>query len=323
LTIDPKIIDMRQNINFLSPEFNIDFSQINTQNIPNYTKLRNTISQNYSILKEQFKLISGDFGAMYQLFKQLDTRTCTIYGPADSRYKEILIKLNYEIKMINRFENIESNIINNSLIIFANPSFPDGAFYNLDDFMRSWKSSDNIIFIDESYLDFTNEKSATRFLADFANLYILRSINSFYGNFGVNYSLLISSILNIKNIEEVSAKNEISIFDTVFLSSLFKDKSFTKIAKAIMAKNSILLEKVLISSELFERIYPSRANFILAKLKNITATKFTKELKCHNIMINDLTKSDFLGDKFVQISIKNEEEIKEFTKAIDNIKSNL
>jgi len=40
-------------------------------------------------------------------------------------------------------------------------------------------------------------------------------------------------------------------------------------------------------------------------------------------MINDLTKSDFLGDKFVQISIKNEEEIKEFTKAIDNIKSNL
>lgn len=311
---------MGSNLNFLTPEIDVDFGNINTKSIPNYDKLNNQISQNYKVLKEQFEIFSGDFSAVYSLVQRLNLENCVIYSPAYLEYKKIALKFGYEVQLINRLETLNVDIQDNSFVIFTNPSFPDGKFYEIEELLLFWKGKNATVLIDESFLDFTNEKSASRFLVDFPNIYILKSMTKFYGNAGIQISLLISSTLNIKKIKEFEPNNKLSIFDVAYFSSALNDKLFKKVSKALMVKNNILLENILKNSQLFEIIYPSRVNFILAKLKIITACKFKKALEMNNILINDCSHFDFLDDKFIQISVNNEDDMRKLKEVLQTSK---
>lgn len=321
-TIKSKIINMRQNINFLSPEINMDFSSADLCNYEILNKLKNQISQNYKILKEQFEFFNGDFGAILSLFKRLNPSNCFIYSPIDIEYKVVAEKFGCKVEYINRFTEMSTDILENSFVIFSNPSFPDGKFYELEKLLILWKSKNATVFIDESFLDFTNEKSASNFLTDFSNIYILRSTKMFYGNSSISASLLISSVSNIKNVREFEPNNKLSIFDILYLKALMEDKVFKKVSKALIVKNNILLEKVLTSSSLFETVYPSRVNFILAKLNKMTALEFQKKLEIQKILINNCSEFDFLDNSFIQITVKNEDEIKKLREAIKKIEQN-
>ena len=80
-----------------------------------------------------------------------------------------------------------------------------------------------------------------------------------------------------------------------------------------------MLENILKSSPLFEKVYPSCANFILAKLKNLSASEFQELLLHHKIMVRGCSNFDFLDRNFVRIAIKSEEDMKRFEKAIQSI----
>lgn len=308
-----------QNINFLSPEIYIDFSQIDAKSYPKYETLYNKISQNYKILKEQFEIFNGDFSPIYALFNKLRPQTCIIYSPADLEYKNIAKRFGCKVQLVNRFDDINIDISENAFVIFANPSFPDGKFYQLENLLSLWENKNSTIVIDESFLSFTSEKSSSRFLAYMPNLYILKSTKMFYGNLGISISLLISSTINIKNIKEFEPKNKLSVFDISYLTAILEDKSFKRITKALNVKNNILLEKVLVNSSLFETVYPSRANFILAKLKNMTSFQLQEKLIKYKIFTNNCSKFDFLNDTFVQFVVTNEEDIEKLGNALSEI----
>ena len=89
--------------------------------------------------------------------------------------------------------------------------------------------------------------------------------------------------------------------------------------KWINIKNRLELEEILRNSSLVEEIFESSANYLLIKLKNISASKFQELLKPYKIMVRDCSNFDFLDDRFVRIAVKSSSANERLKKALEEI----
>ena len=236
-----EIIDLSSNINFVKPQINIDFNTLDISSYPTYDKLYEKIALNYGVETSQIELFNGGSSAIFTLFKHLSLQTCTIYSPAYLEYKKASLNFGYELNTINRFENINENVKENSLVIFVNPSTPDGKYYDLEELMTTWIEKSCTILIDESFLDFCDKPSAIKYLETYDKLYILKSMTKFYSSAGIRVGTIVSTKENIQKLKRFEPMWKLSQFDSNYLQAALDDKLFKNISKAINIKNKIEL----------------------------------------------------------------------------------
>ena len=311
-----EVIDLSSNINFIKPSIDIDFNTLNISSYPNYTELLEVISQNYGCSSEAIELYNGATSAIYSLFRSLDIDTINLYAPIYLEYKRCAILHGYQINYINRFENLYQDIAPNSLVVFVNPSTPDGMFYDIDRLMQLWIKRGATIILDESFLDFTNFTSAIGYLGSYDRLYIIKSMTKFYSSAGIRVGCVISSEQNIKRLKKSEPIWKISEFDSQYLQSALRDKAFRAKSLETNSKNRAKTIEILKRSSYIDKVYPSSANFVLVRLKGITAKEFQEILIPYKIMIRDCFNFDFLDNRFVRIAIKDENAIEKLKEAL-------
>ena len=305
-----EIIDLSSNINFIKPTINVNFNELDISPYPTYQKLYNTIATNYDVKPNQCELFNGGSSAIFTLFRHLNLKHCTIYSPAYLEYKKAATVFKYKISHINRLNIINQEVDVNSFVIFVNPSTPDGQLYDINAFMEYWMQRECTILIDESFLDFTNGESMIKYVNKYDKLYILKSMTKFYSSAGIRVGTIVSNEENIKKLKENEPMWKLSQFDSTYLQEALKDKTFKNISKSINAKNSIFLEKILKESKLFSQVLNSNANYILAKLKDITAYELQEHLKKYKILIRDCSNFNFLDNTYVRFAVKSEKQLK-------------
>ena len=314
-----EVIDLSSNINFIKPDVHLDFNNLDISSYPIYDKLYKKIANTYKINPEQIELFNGGSSAIFTLFKHLDLKHCTIYSPAYLEYKKACVNFGYELRTINRFENMNLPVKNGSLVIFVNPSTPDGTYYDMDTLMEYWIERDCVILIDESFLDFCDGQSAIKYLEKYDKLYILKSMTKFYSSAGIRVGTIVSNEKNIDSLKRFEPMWKLSVFDSNYLQAALDDKNFKRISKAINVKNRLELEKILENSSIVESIYQSSANYVLAKLKTIKANELQEKLKPYKIMIRNCENFDFLDDSYVRIAVKSSNNIQILKKALKEI----
>lgn len=315
-----EIIDLSSNINFLKPKINLDLNSIDISPYPNYDNLYKQIAKNYKVKASQIELYNGGSSAIFNLFATLELKECSIYSPAYLEYKKACEIFSYKLSSINRLKKINEEVKENSLVVFVNPSTPDGKYYNLKKLFKQWIEKNCTILIDESFLDFTKNQSAIKYLKEYDKLYILKSMTKFYANAGVRVGTLISSKKNIKKLKESQAMWKISCFDMHYILEALKDKDFRKKSLKENIKNRITLYELLKQYSFIKKVFKSNANFLLLELKDISANSFQEKLKPYKIMIRDCSNFDYLNSNFVRIAVKDKNSIKVLKKALDNMK---
>ncbi len=318
LNIKPKkVIDFSSNINQYSPKIGLDFNKLNISKYADfrYLTLKKKLAKKYKITFEQITLFSGGSRAIVSFlsfFENLNEKT-VLYAPIYGEYR----RFSKKTVLINRFTNIYKDPPKNSLVIFVNPSTPDGKAYDKRQFFRIWKQNNNKILLDESFLDFTNESSSIEELKYNNNLYILKSLTKFYACAGVRLGIIISTKENTKRLQEhSSAMWDISTFDERYILEALKDKKFPKRSIKKMNRDKKELLKVLQNSKYIEKIYPSDVNFFLVKLKNINAFELQDICKKENILIRNCENFDFLDQYHVRFAVRKMEDIKKLEKVI-------
>ncbi len=306
-----KVIDLSSNINFLKPKIDLDFNKLDISSYPNYDDFYDQIAKHFSVKKTQLELYNGGSSAIFTMFKELNVKHCTIYSPAYLEYKRVATLLKVKTDLINRFDNIYKKPKKNSLVIFVNPSTPDGKYYDLKKLFKIWKKADTTVLIDESFLEFCEKKSSIDMLKKYKKLYILKSMTKFYASAGVRVGVIISNKKNIKKLKQNEPLWKLSQFDIAYLSQALKDKMFAKKTIKTTKKNREFLVNLLEKTDKFEKIYKSDANFVLAKLKNINAKEFQDSLIERGIMLRDCSNFDFLDEKFVRVAVKSKKSMKE------------
>ena len=314
-----EIIDLSSNINFIKPQINIDFNTLDISSYPTYDKLYEKISSNYGVKSSQIELFNGGSSAIFTLFRHLALETCTIYSPAYLEYKKAALNFGYELNTINRFENINENVKENSLVIFVNPSTPDGKYYDVEELIQTWIKKSCTILIDESFLDFCDKPSSIKYLETYDKLYILKSMTKFYSSAGIRVGTIVSTKQNVEKLKRFEPMWKLSQFDSNYLQAALDDKLFKNISKAINIKNKIELENILKNSTLVEEIFESSANYLLVKLANLNAKEFQEKLKPYKIMVRDCSNFDYLDDRFVRIAVKSSSANETLKKALQEI----
>ncbi len=311
-----EVIDLSSNINFIKPQITIDFNQLNVSSYPNYDKLYRAIAKLYQVEPHQIELFNGATTAIYTLFRELNLTDANLYAPCYLEYKKAAYLNNYNINFIHRFEDISQEVKENSFVIFVNPSTPDGNFYDIGKLMKHWISKKCTILIDESFLDFTPFESAVKYIKEYDKLYILKSMTKFYSSAGIRIGALLSNSKNINVIKEKEPLWKISEFDSHYLQAALNDKNFVKKARKINEEHRGLLKEILENSSLAEEVYPSCANYILIKLKDITAKELQKRLIPYKIMIRDCFNFDGLDNRYVRVAIKDKKSIQTLEEAL-------
>ena len=314
-----EIIDLSSNINFVKPQVNIDFNSLDISSYPIYDKLYEKIALNYGVEVSQIELFNGGSSAIFTLFKHLNLNSCTIYSPAYLEYKKASLNFGYELNTINRFEDINENVKENSLVIFVNPSTPDGKYYELEELIQTWIENSCTILIDESFLDFCDKPSAIKYLETYDKLYILKSMTKFYSSAGIRVGTIVSTKQNIEKLKRFEPMWKLSQFDSNYLQAALDDKLFKNISKAINIKNKIELENILKEPDLIEEIFESSANYLLVKLSTLNAKEFQEKLKPYKIMVRDCSNFDYLNERFVRIAVKSSSANEILEKALKEI----
>ena len=310
-----EVIDLSSNINFVKPHIDVDFNSIDIAPYPNYNCLYESIADHYGVATEQMELFNGGSAGIFSLFayikgnhKGLPLR-CAIYAPAYLEYKKAAEQFGYTLHLIDRFGTMDVEVPQGSLVVFVNPATPDGVFYDIQPLLEKWHNRNYTVLIDESFIEFTPHTSATGYLAQYPNLFILKSLTKYWGAAGIRMGALLSSAQNIAALRQTEPLWKLSAFDTTYIQAVLQDKTFAVRSETANQESRDYLLALLQQSPLIKHIYPSEANFVLVELQGITAEELQERLTPYRVMVRNCENFDGLGKYHVRIALKEVEKL--------------
>ena len=316
-----EVIDLSSNINFVKPTIATDFNSLDIASYPNYDALYEAVASHYAVKVEEMELFNGGSSAIFSLFRWLSLSKpnpqCTIYSPAYLEYKKAAKLFGYELHIIDRFNHLDEEVKKNSLIIFVNPSTPDGMYYDIESLLQKWQEKNCTMLIDESFIEFSSHTSITKVLENYPNLYILKSMTKFFGAAGIRVGTLISQAKNIKALRTKEPLWKLSAFDATYIQEVLKDKTFKEHSDVANKKSKSFLLEILNNSKYIQTIYPSEANYILIELKEITAKKLQEKLIPYKVMVRSCENFDGLCEYHVRIAVKSIDDLEKFKEVLD------
>ena len=181
----------------------------------------------------------------------------------DVEYRKVLLNEKFEIDadtLLNRCDR------DTKLIFLCSPNNPTGNSLSREAIEKILKQSPGIVILDEAYIDFSAQPSFLAELNNYPNLVILQTFSKAWGSAGIRLGMAFASpeiieVLNkIKypyNVNELSQREALKMLD--------RKEEVEEWVKIILSERSLLAAKL---KELpyVKQLYPSDANFVLAKV---------------------------------------------------------
>jgi len=299
-----EIIDFSSNINCYQPNSSLTITDdiINKYAESNYTELKSQIAKNYNIQTQNIALYNGATAAIYSLLQELKGKSVYLYAPLYGEYEKAALQAKKDIYKINRIEDIDAEVEKKSIVIFVNPSTPEGSFYDLEELFLEWKAKKCTIILDESFIEFEKHKSLKNQINDYKKLYIIQSFTKFYACPGVRIGAIFSHKKNIRSLH--TPLWNISSLDVAFLQERLADTAFQEASRTMHLAQKMQLQNILKESKLFDLIVESEANFILTQSTH--AQEIFEHLLAHKILVRSCESFDYLDNTWLRFAIKDE-----------------
>lgn len=202
-------------------------------------------------------------------------------------------------------------------IVLINPDNPSGNYINKTDILRfaEWCKSESIrLILDESFVDFADEKDATliseKYLNQYPNMVVVKSISKSYGIPGLRLGILATAdqalIAYIKKDVAIWNINSLGEF-YMQIAEKYKKNYITSLDKLRIVRKKLYDDLSEIDSL---KVIKSQANYFMVKVTGISSRQLTKKLLVeNNILIKDLSSKMPKNDNnYVRIAVRREEE---------------
>lgn len=206
----------------------------------------------------------------------------------------------------------------NSTVVIANPNAPTGLTLPVCDIEKILRTNpDNVVVIDEAYVDFGAE-SCLSLLDKYDNLLIVRTFSKSRALAGARLGFAIASNEIIDDLNRIKFStnpynvNRLTL--KVGAAAIDSDDYFMNNCQRI-ARTRERTTSELIS--LGFDVIPSKANFIFAKSPKIVGADLYSALKKKGILIRHFAKARI--SDYIRITIGSEEEMEAFVTAIKEI----
>lgn len=278
--------------------------------------IKKTSIQNFYISTGRFSF----FDALIRCFCDIDDNIIFCSPAPDEllevatyngiNFQTIPLTVNQQLDMIH-LENVVNK--KTKIIWIASPNHYTGNNMQHDDIETILNNFPALLVLDECYINFSKHCSFLPGLNEYQNLVICQDFNYAWGLAGLEIEMAFASqeIISVLDIMPFGNRIQKPAIE-ILLAALLKVEEVNANIKVIVAMRNALA-KELQHFRYIENIFPSDANFLLIKFRDVEKIKTI--LKQHNIAVYDLSKEKFY-ENCLRVSIGSEKEINAFIEAL-------
>lgn len=236
----------------------------------NYTDLKKAIAdyigcktQNISVgngSSELLDLCTKTFVDTNELILSLDPTFSmySIYAKiVNSRYIGAGEGNDFIVDVDDVIKSIKEN--NPKLTIVCNPNNPTGTVIKRDKVLEIVKSTDEIVIVDEAYMEFC-EESVVGEIENYKNLIVVKTLSKAFSMAGIRTGYLLANEELVKTVEKVRPPYNLNS-----ISALLATKALQQKDKMLVYVNQVKKEREKVYKSLLDmgiKAFPSGANFV-------------------------------------------------------------
>lgn len=231
------------------------------------------------------------------------------------KYNEVLLTKDFQLDIASFQDAVTPNT---KVVFLCSPNNPTGNSLYREDILSLLNDFTGIIVIDEAYIDFSSSDSYLGILDQFPNLIVLQTFSKAWGMAGIRLGMAFASSGIIGILNAIKYPYNVNV--------LTQQKALKEIIanqeQTVRNVDQILQERKSLQSELgnlslIKQIYPTDANFILAKV--LDAKQTYNYLCAKEIIVRDRSNVS-LCEGCLRFTVGTPEENKALIKALKEIK---
>ena len=158
---------------------------------------------------------------------------------------------------------------NTKALFLCSPNNPTGNSFPREAILRLVDEFGGMVVVDEAYIDFAEAESLRSEIATRPNLIVLQTMSKAWAMAGLRVGLALADSRVIELMSQVKYPYNINVATMSIVSGLFTKGVDSEVAE-IKAQRAVLAE-ALKGMAMVQRVYPSDANFILARFDDADA----------------------------------------------------
>ena len=233
----------------------------------------------------------------------------------DVEYRNVMLDENYQITAEKLLAACDANT---KAIWICSPNNPTGNDINNEEIEKVIENFDGIVIVDEAYIDFSKQKSFKQYVSnDNYNVIVLQTMSKAWGSAAIRLGMAFAKKEIIAIFNKVKYPYNVNLLTQEQAMKRLKD------TQPVEQWVNILLQERGRTMEAFgelpicEKIYPTDANFFLAKVKD--AQKTYDYLVDKGIIVRNRTRVS-LCNNCLRVTIGTREENNELLGALRDMK---
>ena len=158
---------------------------------------------------------------------------------------------------------------NTKALFLCSPNNPTGNCFPREAILRLVDEFEGMVVVDEAYIDFAEAESLRSEIATRPNLIVLQTMSKAWAMAGLRVGLALADSRVIELMSQVKYPYNINVATMSIVSGLLTKGVDSEVAE-IKAQRAVLAE-ALAGMSMVQRVYPSDANFILARFDDADA----------------------------------------------------
>jgi len=153
------------------------------------------------------------------------------------------------------------------ILFICSPNNPTGNSVDRNDIETLIQSFKGVVVIDEAYIDFSSEESCVDFINKYPNVVVLQTFSKAWGMANIRLGQAYANTEMIGLLNKVKPPYNISELTQKAALLAFKHQDKVRESVATILRERSRVEDNLSRYDFVEEVYPSDANFILAKVE--------------------------------------------------------
>lgn len=230
----------------------------------------------------------------------------------DVPVKEVSLTSDYQLNMEAIEEAIDESV---KLIFLCSPNNPTGNSLHREDIEIILNNFDGLVILDEAYINFSRHRSFIPELKEYPNLVVMQTFSKAWGLAALRLGMTFASREIIDILNKIKPPYNINQATQELANKALDNIEDVNAMIRETVNERDLLVKELVQLPLIKKVFPSDANFVLAKTTD--ATGIYNYLREKGIIVRNRT-NVMLCEDCLRITIGTPQEDQQLLKALKN-----
>lgn len=186
----------------------------------------------------------------------------------DVTYRPVMLDEGYQL---NADKLLEATDMHTKIIFLCSPNNPSGNLLNRDEVVKVLTRYQGIVVVDEAYSEFSEEDPFRHSLDQYPNLVVLNTFSKAWGCAGIRLGIAYASAEIIGLFNRVKYPYNVNVLTQQKALEVLADVSKVQKWVVDIKKERASMIPAFADLPVCEKVYPTDANFFLAKVKDANA----------------------------------------------------